>query len=245
MEAGVKRPGDRYTARENSYTHNTLPPQNKVLTLGKGPLARVGLARAYVFQGDITKAGAGVPGFSHPLERRRSRHPHPAARQDRIRQPEVSTSGSTMGRSAALISRSFDNRCTLCRANCARCYSNKDMPGKRGPRKETFDNRVVSEITPTADQWRVQVRRPAKIGGPAWLRDLTMPRVFVTKSLLKPSGPDRPLAGLSSWPFCYQSLGSVPEWIYLGSLICFPCPPGRKDCWMALCPSYRSSGTRS
>ena len=48
-----------------------------------GALARLGLARAYAIQGDTAKAKACISGFPHPLERRRSRHPHPESKPRR------------------------------------------------------------------------------------------------------------------------------------------------------------------
>jgi hypothetical protein len=42
------------------------------------------------------------------------------------------------GDSCPLFSPHFGNSCTVCQANCIRCYSNTGMPGRRGPRKETL-----------------------------------------------------------------------------------------------------------
>jgi len=51
-----------------------------------GALSRLGLARAYALQGDTAKSQGSVSGFPHPLERRRSRHPHSHPGQGGVRQ---------------------------------------------------------------------------------------------------------------------------------------------------------------
>jgi len=51
-----------------------------------GALARLGLARAYVMQGDNAKAKIGLSKFSQLVERGRPRHPHLQASQSRVRQ---------------------------------------------------------------------------------------------------------------------------------------------------------------
>ena len=55
-----------------------------------GALAHLQLGRAFALSGDKTKAKSCLPGFPHPLERRRPRHPDPQASQGGIRQAAVS-----------------------------------------------------------------------------------------------------------------------------------------------------------
>ena len=54
-----------------------------------GALAHLQLGRAFALSGDKTKAKSCLPGFPHPLERRRPRHPDPQASQGGIRQVKV------------------------------------------------------------------------------------------------------------------------------------------------------------
>ncbi len=61
-----------------------------------GSLAHLQLARAYAISGDTAKAKSCLPGFPHPLERRRPRHPHPERSQGGVREAAI-TSSCTCG----------------------------------------------------------------------------------------------------------------------------------------------------